>query len=203
MFLTINNPLTKQYTNLFSDDVNHLINNGYTIQDVFNLSKIIPHYYTRDNIFGDDLLINYMIHLELTDIISLSLIDKRATMLINNNHLWYMKINNLCGHVFKTQYNLLNYKKSVYAHKKMIDFMRYDHAKIITFKPEDDLSKLSDSKNYTKNTYTKQALIIDNKTIQIKVSIGDKALNTKKVAFPINEIKKVVFNIYFYFPDVN
>lgn len=92
MFLQLSDPTTNKYIPLFSNEVINLLNNGYTIDKILNLAKQIPLEYNRTNIFSNDCLINYMLHLDVKDIKSLSMIDKNACTLLHNKYLWKLKI---------------------------------------------------------------------------------------------------------------
>jgi hypothetical protein len=92
MYLQLCHPTTNKYINVFSPEVMTLINDGYSIEDVLNLSKQTPPKYNRYNVFTNDLLLNYMMHLELKDIKSLCLIDKDALLLYKDKYLWQLKI---------------------------------------------------------------------------------------------------------------
>lgn len=207
MFLTIINPQTHQYTNLFSDEVNNLIKNGYNVKDILMLSKIIPHYYNRENIFTNDLLINYMTHLELKDSMSLCLIDKHAQTLINSKYLWKVKIETLImkGYKFRDDYTLDNYKKCIYANKcikQHADGMK-NYSVMFTFNPKDDLSKITgNGKNYNINKYDSQELIINNNTIQFFYSTNGESFKLNPLKLSEKTLKMCLYNIFYYFPDV-
>lgn len=204
MFLVVKHPITNTYINLFNDKLNDLINNGYTIQDIINLSKQIPHYYNRENIFTNDLLINYMNHLELIDILSLLLIDKHALSLINDGYLWKIKINNsiLTGFKFNQSYNLDNYKKCIYANKRVQQFSILKHNQF-GFNPHDDLSKVTGpSKKYHVNKFESQNLIFSNNTLQFAGLINGKEFKSGTLNYPIDKQNNMLFNIFFYYPNV-
>lgn len=207
MFLVVKHPITYEYTNLFSDKLNELLHHGYTIQDILALSKQIPHYYNRENIFTNDLLINYMNYLELKDILSLSLIDKYASILINDKYLWKTKISKLMikGYIFREDYTLENYKKCMYANKckqQHYDSMN-NYTTTFTFNPKDDLSKITGaSKNYKVNMYESPQLMFKNDTIQFFGCINSIQYKSKPLILSNDTLDRYIFNIFYYFPDV-
>src|SRR5688572_12658997 len=92
MFLELYHPTTNQRLDLFTPEVMELMRSGYSINDILNLSKKIPPKYNRDNIFTNDILLNYVKNLDLKDIKSLCLIDKGAQELYQSKYLWRVKI---------------------------------------------------------------------------------------------------------------
>lgn len=120
MFLTINDPIDNKCIPLFSNEVMNLLNNGYSIYDVMNLSKKVPLKYNRDNIFHNDLLINYIVHLDINDMKSLALIDKSSLTLLHDKSVWNKKIVYYLNKYYPTGvYNgentLQGYNKCIYA----------------------------------------------------------------------------------------
>jgi hypothetical protein len=204
MFVVVKHPITHKYTNLFSDALNELLHQGYTIQDILKLSKQIPDYYNRENIFSNDLLINYMYHLELKDILSLLLVDKHASILIHDKYLWKIKISNIMvtGYTFKEDYSLDNYKKCVYANKcKQEHYVMNEYT--FTFNPKDDLTKITGPRtNYNKNMYESQQLSIKNDSIQFFASINNISYKSKPLILSNSQLDRHIFNIFYYFPDV-
>src|SRR5688572_22268508 len=93
MFLQIVDPSTNENIDLFSEAVNKLLDNGYTIEHILMLAKNIPLKYNRENIMSNDMILNYVTHLDLNDIKSLCLIDKSAQKLYNEKYIWKIKIN--------------------------------------------------------------------------------------------------------------
>ena len=86
-------PIDGSYINVFSDRVMELIHKeGYTIHDILTLSKQILPTYNRSNVFNNDMLYNYMLHLDVNDIKSVCLVDKNVQSLCHNSNFWKNKI---------------------------------------------------------------------------------------------------------------
>lgn len=206
MFLVIKHPETDNYTNLFSDEVNKLIQNGYKIQEIIHMSKKIPHYYNRENIFGDDLLLNYMIHMDLPDIICLSSIDKNATLLLHNQHIWMCKINTymIHGFRFKEKYTLKNYLSVKYADERINYFMCCSLKKSIHFSSSDDLSIIRIATDYKVGCYITQSIIFEENVASFVCTLKNNIkYRSKKVTLSDTKLKYLLFNIFFYFPNVD
>ena len=90
--LRIVDPITGDYTNVFSDRVMTLIKEGYTINDILTMSKQILPVYNRVNVFSNDMLYNYMLHLDINDIKSLCQVDKKVKPLCDDPNFWKVKI---------------------------------------------------------------------------------------------------------------
>jgi hypothetical protein len=90
------NPETKHIINLFSDDVQSLLDDGYTIDDILTLpilpvSKHIP-------VTGiTDLDYNIFLNLEIEDLINICAVNNYTKSICDNKTFWLrkMEINNL------------------------------------------------------------------------------------------------------------
>lgn len=213
MYLQIIDPETNNVINLFTDRINELLNNGYTIKDILKLSENHPPHYNRENVFSDDLLMNYMYHLELHDIIALCSVDKQAKLLIHDKLLWQHKMDKYKHYFYDDrQYNpsIYNYNKMLHAEKIV---MMYPVKQETTFEPNHnvDLSFIIGNRDYIPNTYRKQRIYINyytlfgTYTINIKCTsdnISQPNFNGTTKDCYINGIKIFVFNLVFNLPNI-
>lgn len=208
MFLTTIHPHTNEVINLFSDKVNNLLDNGYTIIDIMNLFKSTPPKYNRNNIFTNDILMNYAMHLNLVDIISLCSVDKHARIVLDNKLLWKCKIEQ-CTTYNIYDYTALNYKKVLYT-QKIINIYCGSNV-TFKFKPEDDLSEIINNSKYTPGVNGRQQIDIysyikyNNYYIVMRVMRVNSKYSEKifklEDKLSICDIKKFMFNVIFKFPN--
>jgi hypothetical protein len=201
MFLTAINPHTNKLMNLFSDQVNHLLSNGYTILDVMNLFKQIPSCYHRNNIFSNDLFINYAMHLELVDIVSLCSVDKHARMVLDNKQLWEYKMKRSTNY-FIPEYNGLNYKKALDANKLI---SMYENCSIMLDFGKDDLTEIINHIQYIPGNYVRQRIYIDicNDSYNVDLYAGDTNITTllrNNISF--NKRQTFIFTTFFNNPNI-
>lgn len=203
MFLTTINPHTNGLINLFSDQVNNLLANGYTMSDVMNLFKQIPSCYNRNNIFSNDLFINYAMHLELMDIVSLCSVDKHARMVLDNQQLWEYKIKQ-CTNYFIPGYNGLNYKKALHANK--LTSMYMNRTITLKFNATDNLSLFISCVSYIPGKYDTQKVDIfnagDGYHMNLRVAWSNKTKVFKSSKLSFINIKKFMFITFFKFPNI-
>ncbi len=92
MHKQIVSPKTQKLINLYSDEVNQLLSEGYSEKDILTSSILDPQYYNRETIFMDDLLSQYMLNSDIETLKSLCCIDKKAHQLCQSNYFWKTKI---------------------------------------------------------------------------------------------------------------
>ncbi len=85
------NPMTGKMINLYSDDVNQLLLNGFKEKELCLQSRLDPLKYNRQSL-SDDILFNIMMYSDVDDIVQLSMLDKNANQLYHANHFWKLKI---------------------------------------------------------------------------------------------------------------
>lgn len=188
-----------------------LINNGYTMLDVFNLCKQVPLQYNRTNIFTNDLLLNYMLHLDIKDIKALCLIDKTASLLYVDKHLWQMKIEHHihkfdfqqeCNYIGECTY--IGYQNVVSAINKIDSYNGLEL--LLTFKPDDNLLVWENLVDYDTTLYRLQQIKIHENTVRIECIMKkiNKPDNIYKCKYNnINDLKHDLFNLFYYFPSLS
>lgn len=213
MFLQLFHPITNKYVDIFTPEVMELIQQGYTIHDVLDLGKKIPMVYNRNNIFTNDLLINYIIHLDIIDITSLCMIDKDAYTLHKNKNVWKLKIEHYLSKypqfnncTYKGKNTLEEYNKIVYATNKS----QYDGKDIMFHFNQENLEVLRDlipRQDYNHTLYSKQTIQILDNFIYIRCYLkNDRTLHTyafNNEIFSDNFIKRFIYHIYYLFPNVH
>lgn len=212
MYLQLCHPTTNKYINVFSPEVMALINDGYSIEDVLNLSKQTPPKYNRSNVFTNDLLLNYIIHLELKDIKSLCLIDKDASILYKDKYIWKLKITQFIsqfdwfhGRTYIGDYTSKDYhcvmnavkeSNKLYNKKPTFVFENTENLQI-----SNEVGKLED---YKPALYKCQYITVKKTRINIKCEYIDSE-DWDHYTLIINNRtnrKIFIFDILYYFPDV-
>lgn len=208
MFLELSDPTNNQTINLFSPEVMNLIHRGYSIKQIIKLSKKIPQKYNRSNIFMDDLLLNYMIYMDLEDVKSLCLIDKNALLLYTNKYFWKLKIEEHLSHYeqfneghYAGAYTESNYIRVVKAIEKSECY--HDQPVKYIFTNNDNLGKLCDMEDYDPLLYVYQCIKIKLHKKRYKVRITCKTLSFTDKYVSEQNIKICIFNIFYFYPDVN
>jgi hypothetical protein len=210
MFLELCHPTTNKYIPVYSPEVMDLIHQGYSIELILNLSKKIPSKYNRYNLFTNDFLLNYMMHLEIEDIKSLCLVDKDANTLYRDKYIWKLKIDQYLSQVdwFNGRFYVGAYTPKDYL--IVIDAVNeshwlYNKKPTFEFCHNENLQlsgEISGLENYNPLLYEVQYISIKETHINISCQSMD---NYDKYSFRIvndNHVKIFIFNILYYFHNV-
>lgn len=161
--------------------------------------------YNRSNLFSNDMLFNYMLHLDIHDIKSLSLIDKKAFTLYNDKYLWTIKINT-CLQQFTGKY-LGEYSSSEYQRVKFA----MDNANVLCYTQfyltNEDLEIIFtlDCFYHDYEYYQQNILIIPDEDIKLICYTNQHVIaNFANIEYniPYKNKKRLIFNIFYYFPYV-
>lgn len=204
-------PISKECVPLFSDYVYKLLDKGFSIHDIMLLSKEINPKYNRNNLFNNDLLYNYMLHLEIKDMKALCLIDKQSFVLWNNQQFWKDKIikDHRISINLLSLFSLKKYNLSVY--KTVATDMNVIHkaknasmvnGKGFRFKNEDLASVLSFMPafipEYKKNIFVKQVILFYQNKIKIYLCDNMEETDIKVYIITVNKyhIYEMLIKIY-------
>lgn len=202
------NPETGKIVNLFSKEIESLIDLGYTIEDILKLS-ILP---TSSHIplTGDkDLDMIIMSHLEIKDLKNFCQFNKYTEELCTNNHFWITRfekenltIPTIYNDNWIKKYEIINKIEGILHEselKKMNDGIRvpFKNKSIHIF---DSFTKLKDIVNprYDKKILSIRMYKTRNNTIPLEIAIKEKdGINrTGKIDLSIEEFKNIFYILY-------
>lgn len=208
MFLELSHPVTNKRINIFTPEVIELMRSGYTIDDILTLGKKTPPWYNRYNIFTDDMILNYVKYMNLEDIKSICLTDKKAQDLYNSKYLWKNKIEHVMSQreslndaEYIGGYKLHDYNLVVNAINKSDQLC--NNQTTFYFYNKENLSKINRCIDHDFLLYNKQVISIGKETNQNKFSIKYEDEEYRyEYKITCKYIYRVIFNIFYYFPDV-
>jgi hypothetical protein len=204
--LHIEDPITGEHINVFSDRVMELIDNGYSVDDILTISKQILPAYNRSNVFSNDMLYNYMLHLNIKDIKSLCQIDKNVQLLCKSQAFWKEKITqDFSGYIGDViTYDIKNYDKLNKAKEITDSFIEYNYEGEIYFKNVEDISNVMNlSPTFYNNLeklpdyYDKNDITLGFDSKSVSIEIDYRSIYKKRT-----NVKKLIFKIFYTYPNI-
>lgn len=212
MFLELIHPTTKESVNVFTPKIMELFTQEYNINEILSLCNQVPPRYNRSNIMTNDLIFNYMMHLETKDIDALCLIDKHATTFINSGCIWKVKITNCmkdfgikCNMNVLLNLNNITYTKKLYQKVDCAIMLSNCYGRGVSVYDfgNEDLTVINQCNildyNPT-NYYHGQQLKLTNKKIILQCFAAGNNLDTFIIKH--NHKKEILFSIFYNFPNV-
>lgn len=172
--------------------------------------------YNRTNIFTDDMLIHYMLYLDIETTRSLLCIDKNAALLYLNKYLWRMKIEHCLDHCLDKT-NLGNYigeytleaylqvANALYQSKNLAE--KYANGTTEFDFDGKDWNILGNEfkvNNYDQNLYRRQIVTICylEKNVTILCYFKENRPYAHKWCFTTEDISMLLFNLFYYYPNI-
>lgn len=164
------------------------------------------------HVFSNDLLKNYIMFLDMKNIYALLQINKNASTLFYDQHIWKLKIEQCVNNSLLTYHFTGKYTWKEYCHVCLaLEHSKLLYNKSVLFKcTTEDFNKIKDDKhhilrNYYVILYQSQEIFIDknDSIIHIKCFFKyGKGINHNIWNYPCKDIKLFLFNIFYHYYNV-
>jgi hypothetical protein len=206
----IQSPKTGQLINLYSDEINQLIIEGYKEEQLL-LNRITPTIYNRQSIFVDEVLYNIMLNSDINEIVNICNTDRNAAKLCKNSEFWKNKIiiDKLPLFDIDSKQSLSSYVRRLNVVNKTENLMKnQDYG--FTFSTKIDITFLLPkgivswiNKRDINNYSFQQIQILKDPYIhrdRIYYSLSDLTYDSWNIEK--EQIKNILIQIFWYFPDI-
>jgi len=152
----VENPVTHDIVNLYSDEINHWLEQGLKEGDIQHWRRVTPSIYNRETVFFDDVLYQIMLNATIDDIQNICVTDTKAKSLCDSTQFWNDKIVHdgylsLYPHPAKIDYITIEYitkkAKKLYIDTapfvKNMRFLDIPYKYLINFLPDDIITTIN------------------------------------------------------------